>query len=767
MLNLLWVNDNPNEETICDTCRYFIGSVWVPGTELPLPLHPNCYCNYFPTDQEPSGITLDRVPSGVRQALIRYVAWLLLAGIELGLFLEGLRREAEDYNKKKEAEGMEENTVLRYEMGKVLLTGPINGHLGEMSLPGRREYDCDFMAAGRVRKADGEDSNWLIPPEVLATHFGQFDGIPSYLDHPSLFGFGWRQDPKVKDLVGITFSAGYDAERKVITGGLRLYDEDPNSAGYLVGVLMDQILADKGRGLSVPPVGLSAVFFQISHLDEETGLRVTDEIRHVESLDVVYAPGAAGYIKEALGAIRPGYWSAMTLPRVELNSLSAGGTETMPEEHKEKEVLDAGNTPEPNGRLGEASLPDGSLPDGLDLRFQALEATVGRLTDIVAAQAEARAVQGVGSPIRGMHTGMDQVTLALDAMIEGVSPPSGVRPLTGMRELYTLLSGDYEMTGRFMEDRIYLSNVNCSTLAGLVANALNKRVINLFQSYPQWWGPAVTVQDFATLQQVKWITLGGVGELPTVTEGAAYTELTWDDQTETATFVKKGGYLGLTIEAIDKDDTHKLQAAPRALAQAAWMTLGKTISAIFTAASGLGADLSDSIALFNASHSNLGSTALSDAAWKTTKIAMMKQTEVHSAERLSALTRPRFLWVPIDLEATAVEILASGEGVPATADYHVNVEANSDLMTGRLQAARARVITVPFWTDTNNWAAQADPNLYPSIGLGFRYGRTPEVFSVASPTAGLMFSNDVMPIKVRFFFAVGATDYRGLYKHNV
>ncbi len=81
--------------------------------------------------------------------------------------------------------------------------------------------------------------------------------------------------------------------------------------------------------------------------------------------------------------------------------------------------------------------------------------------------------------------------------------------------------------------------------------------------------------------------------------------------------------------------------------------------------------------------------------------------------------------------------------------------------------ARKRVIVVDLWTDTNNWAAVADPNLYPTIGLGFRYGRTPEIFSVASPTAGLMFSNDTLPVKVRYFFAVGPMDYRGLYKANV
>ena len=81
--------------------------------------------------------------------------------------------------------------------------------------------------------------------------------------------------------------------------------------------------------------------------------------------------------------------------------------------------------------------------------------------------------------------------------------------------------------------------------------------------------------------------------------------------------------------------------------------------------------------------------------------------------------------------------------------------------------AKNRVIVVDLWTDANDWAACADPRLYPTIGLGFRYGRAPEVFSVASPTAGLMFTNDTMPVKVRFFFAVGPIDYRGLYKANV
>ena len=308
-------------------------------------------------------------------------------------------------------------------------------------------------------------------------------------------------------------------------------------------------------------------------------------------------------------------------------------------------------------------------------------------------------------------------------------------------------------------------------MANLVANVLNKRVVNEFMQYPQWWTPVVSEEDFASLQAVRWITLGGVGELPTVAEGAAYTELSWDDSYETASFVKKGGYLGLTLEAVDKDDTERLRAAPRALAQAAWLTLAKAVSAIFTDNTGVGPTMSDSLALFHNTHANLGTSALSISTYAAARTAMRKQTELNSGERLGALAAPKYLLVPPDLEITALQVLASqfdytyalsnGQAAPE------NTFAEGSDHQQRMNMARQRVIVFDLWTDTNNWAAAADPRLWPTIGIGYRYGRSPEVFSVASPTAGLMFTNDTMPVKVRFFFAVGPMDYRGLYKANV
>ena len=379
-----------------------------------------------------------------------------------------------------------------------------------------------------------------------------------------------------------------------------------------------------------------------------------------------------------------------------------------------------------------------------------------------------RTVQGLhaldGGRVSGMQDSMDQLGEAMAALIEGRSPQRGVRPLSGIREAYLALSGDYEMTGLFRGERVSLANVNSTTMANMVANALNKVVVSEFQSYPRWWEPVVRREAFSNLQAVKWVKLGGVGELPAVEEGAAYTELTWSDASESASWQKRGGYLGITLEAMDKDDVGRLRKAPQALAQAAWLTLGKSVANIFTDSNGAGPTMSDGKALFHADHGNVGTTALSSAAWTAAKLAMRKQTEINSGERLGALTSPRFLLVPPDLESTAL-ITLGGEGLPLTANSEPSAEGVD--FEARLAAAARRVIVVDLWTDANNWAAVADPRLCPAIGLGFRYGETPEIFSVASPTSGLMFTNDVMPVKVRWFFAAGAMDWRGVYKANV
>jgi hypothetical protein len=88
-------------------------------------------------------------------------------------------------------------------------------------------------------------------------------------------------------------------------------------------------------------------------------------------------------------------------------------------------------------------------------------------------------------------------------------------------------------------------------------------------------------------------------------------------------------------------------------------------------------------------------------------------------------------------------------------------------------ATRAVPILVPEWTDTNNWAYVADPQIAPVIQMAYAENPTgnghpaPELYTVTSKLAGLMFTNDTLPIKVRDYWSYGVATYRGIGKRNV
>ena len=114
--------------------------------------------------------------------------------------------------------------------------------------------------------------------------------------------------------------------------------------------------------------------------------------------------------------------------------------------------------------------------------------------------------------------------------------------------------------------------------------------------------------------------------------------------------MKKGGYVGVTREAIKNSDIMQLQAIPRALAAAAIRTRSKAVANLFTMNSGVGPTLAtDSKALFHADHGNIATTALgTDAtAWRAARAAAFKQKELGSDAYMGVY--PRYLLIPADL----------------------------------------------------------------------------------------------------------------------
>jgi len=603
----------------------------------------------------------------------------------------------------------------------------------------------------------GEGNGLHYPPHVLQASLPLWEGVSVFVDHAGPEDWGRPGGRSIRDLAGVFHGVAWDAHPAAIRGRVRFLAR----ARWLCDII-DECLAMQRARQPAPKVGLSADL-EI----ERRGNEVT-AIKQVYSLDVVMNPARGGGFEAAV--LDQPERRQMAAQTADLLTAPTPDTPTMTSRVSlaDEEAI-AQVRREACAALLAAKLAASHLPDPwraqLAARFadrvfapQELEAELQRARALHAQLAADTTIKGLGAVQVGRDA-VERLQLALERVL-GVPLPdhaSDIPRLSGFREFYLLATGDREMTGAFHPERVSLANLTTSSLSSIVKNALNKALLHAYEARPFWWRPIVWEEDFTSLNEVTWITAGGFADLPTVAEGADYTELAnLTDIEETAAFLKKGAYAGITLEAIDRDDVALIRSIPRKLGLAAHRTLSSAISAIFTANGGVGPTLGqDAKALFHADHGNLGSDALDTTSWDAAVQAVYKQAEPASGKRLGL--RLRYLIVPIELEVTALQMLASAEytgGDTATLSRNPRYGA-------------AEVIVCPDFTDAADWAAAADPADAPGICIGYRYGRQPELFISQDPLTGSMFTNDTMRLKVRFYYAVGVGEYRALYKANV
>lgn len=622
-----------------------------------------------------------------------------------------------------------------------------------------RAYEVGLLDVGRNLK--GFD----FPAEVLREALSLFDGVTSFADHTPL-----DQHPTVRKVLGVVVAPRQD-ESGNAWGVLRLADNT-------FADLLDFVCTERGAGRAVPRVGMSAdLSFQF---DEQK--RATKIVR-VHSIDLVFDPAAGGEIRRILNSVQGGLPMTDELTAVKPTAVNPIEPAEIAQQKAAQQLLRMQCSAVLQGVLNVSDLPEPFKAvvreQFRDKVFDAseLDASMERQRKLWAQLNEANVVQGVGAkPEKPKSAGLvmwsdlDRLQFAVDQLLGAPVPEahSDVPRLRGIQELYLLLSGDREMRGVFHADRIQFANANTTTMAALVANAMNKVIPNqwavLGQQGYNWWEQVFLQDDMGNLHDIRWNTVGGFGDLPTVAEGAAYTELVWDDKVETTSFVKKGGFVGLTLEMMDKDETRKVKQIPIALATSGLRTLSAACASLWTAHSAVGDHLADGADWFHstlairggdggtAASGNLGTTALSAAEWLVRSANIYKQAEFNSTKRLGL--RPRYCLIPIDLEKTARDIFLN--------DWDVTDNKHAD----NLLKNSAIPLVVPEWTDKTDWAACTDPAVHPTVGVGFRYGRKPEVFVAGDDLVGSMFTNDEMRIKSRFFFAVGVIDWRGTSKSN-
>ncbi len=330
------------------------------------------------------------------------------------------------------------------------------------------------------------------------------------------------------------------------------------------------------------------------------------------------------------------------------------------------------------------------------------------------------------------------------------------RSVHSFKECYIEITGDKRVTGRLEncdQSRLreavggaFRESLTSSSFSNVLGDSLTRRLVaeyNAAVDYQTWRQIVTTtpVNDFRTQERTRF---GGYGDLPAVAQGGAYVALTSPtDEKATYGVSKRGGTEDITLEMIKNDDVGSIQRIPAKLGRSAQRTLAKFVFDFIRS----NPVIYDTVALFHATHGNLGSAALDATSLAAGRLAMLKQAEAGSSDRLGI--GPKHLLVPVDLQEAAVNLF--------------NRNTNNDKTF--IQNASLNIIPVWYWTDVSDWALSADPRDIPTIEIGFLDGREePELFVQDMPNVGSMFSNDKLTYKLRHIYGGNVLDYRGLYK---
>lgn len=418
--------------------------------------------------------------------------------------------------------------------------------------------------------------------------------------------------------------------------------------------------------------------------------------------------------------------------------------------------------------------------DTVRLAGQGRDATfVGQLIEAQrrAESAAARPlVQGLRPVTAGsMQTPEDRLQTALHWLFGVRDEPTPPPSLRSLGDLYQAITGDHNWYGVFNPEWSQLAAANTTTLAGMVVNSLNKVVKMHYDNLITYrWYEAIVdvVPHDGSTHPVDLLMVDGLASLPSVNEGAAYTEATVGDSKESMSFTKRGHYVGITLEAIRRSDIQRIQAIPREMVKAGIRTRSAAIAAIFTSACGVGPTLAeDSKALFHADHGNLDTAALSEAEWAKARQRIWGQTVPGTSSPLALW--PTFCLAPIELYDSALGLFGYGSGDVGKPNSAGTAQVVNPYADARPGDPRPIPIAVPEFTDGADWAYIVDPRLHPVIHMAYANAPQggshplPEIFQVTSETSGLMFTNDTLPVKIRDWWGYGVSTYVGVGKNNV
>lgn len=457
--------------------------------------------------------------------------------------------------------------------------------------------------------------------------------------------------------------------------------------------------------------------------------------------------------------------------------------------------------------LDESKLPEACLKD-LRARYMDTPGKIETVQQAIKAEREKIDAISQAGKVNGLgftrdvivEGGFERTQASLDKMMGVRDVKSDAPAFHSIRQAYELMTGDKGVTGR-------RSNYSPEQLHRMVqaAQAYQAEGVDEFGAlkpgYAAWamqaqlsssWPLAMAnslyrrlSQDYAEVDYMenriisnrrrvidfRSIEINRINyspDLPTVVEDADYTELaTIGEEGANYKVSKRGRIITITMETIMNDDLSAIQRMVRNEGRAARRTFARFVwNFLMSNATYDG----DSVALFHASHNNLGSTALTADATGVTAVvnrlnALMNQTEPGSGEKLGGAwwtSRPQLI-IPNALQSIAKQLNQS-DGIPGAANQGDNPIAG---MFGSKETPE-RIIVNPLLTDVTDWYVTRQPADVEMIEVGFLNGQeSPEVFLADNQQVGTMFMADKLQYKTRHIYGGEIADYRGLDKSVV
>lgn len=286
------------------------------------------------------------------------------------------------------------------------------------------------------------------------------------------------------------------------------------------------------------------------------------------------------------------------------------------------------------------------------------------------------------------------------------------------------------------------------------------------------WRPWISdITRFDDLTNTKkFIRLGDYPNLDLVGEGSPYLPIQTFGQQQVAFSINKyGNTEDYTWEAALRDDLGVLTQIPTKLGAAWAWTVHDFIYSLLCTGAGVGQLMDyDGVALYNAAHNNIGSTAIGGSAIIAAEDRFRQQTDFSSNRRKSFKGKYLLYNNNVALRQLIWEALQS--------DYKVNPldGNNSQTMLPNfiktylgLEAIEVNYPTINGYTPTTRWELVSDPRRCDTMIVGFLNGQEqPEIFVQDMENVGSVFNTDKITFKIKGTVGADVADHRAFSRGN-